>query len=141
MVVMDQVMQISVESRSSVWCPAVTGFGKSDSFVHLKPPQKAISVHSVPVLLGLVAWQLPFAIQLHSEFCPALTGVVPVPCRWGGHNTTQVCGLTPAILAKPKIKSGSKPSFQSASELSGGTLLRESFDSLILVESVLLLSV
>lgn len=51
------------------------------------------------------------------------TGVVPVPCRWGRHNTTQVCGLTPAILAIPRIKSGSKPSFLSALELSSSTLL------------------
>lgn len=112
-----------VETRSSVWCPA--GSGKFDRFLHLESPQKAISVHSVHVLLGLVAWQLPFAfaaiIQPHSEFCTALpvldhtnTGVVLVRCRCGGHSTTQVCGLTPAILAIPRIKSGSKPSFLSA---------------------------
>lgn len=89
-----------VESRSSVWCPA--GFEKFDRFVHLKPPQKATSVDSVPVLLVLVAWQLPFAfaaiIQPHSEFCTALTvrdhthtGVVLVPCRcgwWSKHHTS-----------------------------------------------------
>lgn len=42
-----------------------TGFGKFQMFLHPKPPQKDISVHSVPVLLGLVAWQLPLCLCSH----------------------------------------------------------------------------
>lgn len=57
MVIIDRGVT-SVESRSSVWCPAATGFGRFDRFLHLKPPQKAMSVHRVPVLLGLMALPL-----------------------------------------------------------------------------------
>lgn len=146
MAVMDQGCDLCRVKKFSV--VSSTGFGKFQMFLHPKPPQKDVSVHSVPVLLGLVAWQLPLCLcshhparVLHSPHCAGShkhrCGVVPYRC--GGHNTTQICGVTPAILAVPRIKSGSKPSFLSAQNwvVAHSWILWFS----ILVESVLPLSV